>query len=205
VIFYREKLRGFSLIEIIVILGFMGAVLMILKDTLLTSQKTSKGYFNREEAFGTILLPIQHLTNDFKYAESVEKITNGYRIVLKKFDSSTGFKFRSVTYTVASDTPAADATLNFKIIRTVNPLDGGATSTSEFPQIAGLQWCVDGIDLVADCPSVGKVATSSARFIASLEYRSGLSLTSRQRRDIVVNLENVPGDGGYPNPSKVQP
>lgn len=183
----------------------MGALVMILKDTLRSSQKTSKSYYRREEAYDSLILPIHHIINDFKYAESVEKITNGYRIVLKKFDSSTGFKFRSVSYTVASDVSAEDGSSNVKIIRSVNLLDGGAPLLAEFPKIASLQWCVDGIDVAADCPTVGKLSTSRGRFIARLAYRSGANLNGRQARDIVVNLENVPGDGAYPNPSKVQP
>jgi hypothetical protein len=162
---------------------------------------------------------MQIIKNDLKYAEAIRKDAAGYTIAFKQYDplDAKGYKDKFIRYEIATNGTAPDGSPNFKLIRTQTDISSATSATLEFFKIAGISWCLDGIDAngvndSAGCPNLGatagsgKISTSSRRFIVEFRYRVAIvKSTALQKRNLVANLENIPADGGSVNPILVKP
>lgn len=201
------NVRGITLTETLVSLVLLGifftAVLVVMNYQ---NQKTHE-YRSMEDQFSTIVLPIDTVKNDLRYAETVAKIpTGGYVFTFKQYqDTAAAFKPMSIEYTLAPDGVAPDGTPNVKIVRTLRDLTSWVAVPVEFSGLAGVKWCVDGLDLPANCPATGKIATTVTRFIVEFTYRTGLGLKKNSVQTLVADVANAPFDGGGVNPLLLRP
>ncbi len=213
--------QGMSLAEILVGIVFLSLMIFVFSDAIVSGKKTTKAYSEMEDEMETIISPLQFIKNDFRYAEDVQKVGDEYRIVFKQFDADPAndrkYINKIISYKHEADAAAPDGTPNRKIIRTVSVI-GGASTTTEFKKIAGVRWCVDGLDVAADCPNIGatpgsgKISTSGHRFIVEFSYRAGLKQVDKskefkalRKKFLIASSENMPPDGGFVNPILIRP